>query len=377
MSLTTTAHASAQQQNSQTPKPTVVLVHGAWADASGWTPVIERLQQAGYTVDAPANPLRGLTSDAQYIASVLKQIKGPVILVGHSYGGAVITDAAVGDPNVKALVYIAAWAPGKGQSLASLMAMPAADCTPPVPTIATTYPEPGGGTGTEVTIDPAKYNYTFLDNELPAYEAEAMAAEQRPLSTDAVTRGVGHPGVGDDPVLVHGGLARPRDLPEPGTLHGRPGPRPHRPGQRSAPDHVHQSRTSDQPDRTVRRSNRRPLTSSWVPGPDVAGPGTQLPARLKPVGAFPHQGTETGTGMRNWHRPPTHNGGNLELKIPRLRVSMRMPLPGHDTGRLHPAAANSGSCGHAYQLRAKGGLPWLVAAPIAHSSAPMTSASRS
>ena len=193
LSLTTTAHASAQQQNSQTPKPTVVLVHGAWADASGWTPVIERLQQAGYTVDAPANPLRGLTSDAQYIASVLKQIKGPVILVGHSYGGAVITDAAVGDPNVKALVYIAAWAPGKGQSLASLMAMPAADCTPPVPTIATTYPEPGGGTGTEVTIDPAKYNYTFLDNELPAYEAEAMAAEQRPLSTDAVTEASGTP----------------------------------------------------------------------------------------------------------------------------------------------------------------------------------------
>jgi pimeloyl-ACP methyl ester carboxylesterase len=122
LSLTTTAHASAQ--HSQTPKPTVVLVHGAWADASGWTPVIERLQQAGYTVDAPPNPLRGLTSDAQYIASVLKQVKGPVILVGHSYGGAVITDAAVGDPNVKALVYIAAWAPGKGQSLASLMPTP-------------------------------------------------------------------------------------------------------------------------------------------------------------------------------------------------------------------------------------------------------------
>lgn len=88
----------------QTPKPTIALVDGAWADASGWTPVIERLEEAGYPVDAPPNPLRGLTYDSEYIASVLKQLKGPVVLVGHSHGGAVITNAAVGDPNVKALV---------------------------------------------------------------------------------------------------------------------------------------------------------------------------------------------------------------------------------------------------------------------------------
>jgi pimeloyl-ACP methyl ester carboxylesterase len=193
LGLTTGAHADAQRSASQTPKPTIVLVHGAWADASSWTPVIERLQKDGYPVDAPANPLRGLTYDAQYIHSVLMQIKGPIILVGHSYGGAVITNAAVGDPNVKALVYIAAWALGKGQSLASLSAMPVADCTPPVPTIVTTYPEPGGGTGKELTIDPAKYSYTFLDNELPAYQAEAMAAEQRPLSLAAVTETSGTP----------------------------------------------------------------------------------------------------------------------------------------------------------------------------------------
>jgi pimeloyl-ACP methyl ester carboxylesterase len=113
--------------------------------------------------------------------------------VGHSYGGAVITNAAVGDPNVKALVYIAAWAPGKGQSLASLSAMPVAQCTPPVPTIATTYPKPGGGTGTELTIDPAKYSNVFLDNQLPTYDAQAFAAEQRPLSLDAVTETSGPP----------------------------------------------------------------------------------------------------------------------------------------------------------------------------------------
>ena len=193
LSLTTGAHADTQRPHSQTPKPTIVLVHGAWADASSWTPVIERLQKDGYPVDAPANPLRGLTYDAQYIHSVLMQIKGPIILVGHSYGGAVITNAAVGDPNVKALVYIAAWALGKGQSLASLSALPVADCTPPVPTITTTYPLPGGGTGEELTIDPAKYSYTFLDNELPAYEAEAMAAEQRPLALAAVTATSGTP----------------------------------------------------------------------------------------------------------------------------------------------------------------------------------------
>jgi pimeloyl-ACP methyl ester carboxylesterase len=193
LSLTTTAHANAQRPHSQTPKPTIVLVHGAWADASGWTPVIERLEEAGYPVDAPPNPLRGLTYDSEYIASVLRQIKGPIILVGHSYGGAVIPNAAGGDPNVKALVYIAAWALGKGQSLASLSAMPVADCTPPVPTIATAYPEPGGGTGTELTINPAKYSYTFLDNELPQYEAKAMAAEQRPLSLAAVTEKSGTP----------------------------------------------------------------------------------------------------------------------------------------------------------------------------------------
>lgn len=99
------------------PKPTIVLVHGAWADASSWTPVIERLQKAGYTVDAPPNPLQGLTYDSEYMANYLKQIKGPVILVGHSYGGAVITDAATGDSEVKALVYIAGWAPAKGETL--------------------------------------------------------------------------------------------------------------------------------------------------------------------------------------------------------------------------------------------------------------------
>ena len=91
-------------------KPTIVLVHGAFADASSWNGVIERLQQQGYTVIALANPLRGLAADSAYTASLLNQIDGPVLLVGHSYAGAVITNAATSIPNVVGLVYIAAFA---------------------------------------------------------------------------------------------------------------------------------------------------------------------------------------------------------------------------------------------------------------------------
>ncbi|MGW0998731.1 alpha/beta fold hydrolase [Streptomyces sp. NPDC002520] len=168
-------------------KPTVVLVHGAWADAAGWTPVAERLQKDGYSVKAPPNPLRGLTSDAQYINSVLKQIKGPIILVGHSYGGAVITNAVQDNPNVKALVYIAAFAPAQGESLSDLNSRPVAHPIAALPTDPTTYLKPDGTEGTELTIDPTQYPNVFLDNELPQVQADALAAEQRPLSVDSAT----------------------------------------------------------------------------------------------------------------------------------------------------------------------------------------------
>ncbi len=92
-------------------KPTIVLVHGAFADASSWNGVIERLQQEGYTVIAPPNPLRGVAADSAYLASFLNQIDGPVQLTGHSYGGAVITNAATSASNVVGLVYVAAFAP--------------------------------------------------------------------------------------------------------------------------------------------------------------------------------------------------------------------------------------------------------------------------
>ncbi|MGW9038997.1 alpha/beta fold hydrolase, partial [Streptomyces sp. NPDC055721] len=109
--------ASAAAPSTAGTKPTVVLVHGGFADASCWNPVVERLQQAGHPTIAPANPLRSLPTDAAYIASVLRSISGPVVLVGHSYGGAVITNAAAGITNVKALVYIAAFVPDQGEQL--------------------------------------------------------------------------------------------------------------------------------------------------------------------------------------------------------------------------------------------------------------------
>ena len=98
-----------------------MLVHGAFADASSWNGVIERLQQQGDTVVAPANPLRGLTADSAYTASVVSQIDGPVLLAGHSYGGAVITNAATNAPNVVGLVYVAAFAPDEGETVEQIV----------------------------------------------------------------------------------------------------------------------------------------------------------------------------------------------------------------------------------------------------------------
>ncbi len=107
---------AAKSDSGSTAKPSIVLVHGAWADGSGWSGVIDLLQDQGYTVYAPPNPLRGLASDSAYLVSFLQSITGPIILVGHSYGGAVITNAATGNSNVKALVYVDAFVPDQGES---------------------------------------------------------------------------------------------------------------------------------------------------------------------------------------------------------------------------------------------------------------------
>ncbi|MFD9353637.1 alpha/beta fold hydrolase [Streptomyces sp. NPDC060031] len=171
------------------PKPTIVLVHGAFADASSWSGTIRRLQRAGYPVLAPANPLRGLAADTAYLRSVLAAVEGPVVLVGHSYGGAVISGVALGDIRVKALVYIAAFTPDKGESAAELAAkFPGStlgDAVNP-----RSYPLPGGGTGTELVIERAKFHRQFAA-DVPAADAAVMAATQRPVATAALEEKAG------------------------------------------------------------------------------------------------------------------------------------------------------------------------------------------
>jgi len=174
------------------PKPTIVLVHGGWADSSGWNAEIERLQKDGYPVIAPANPLRGLGSDAAYLRSVLQSITGPIVLVGHSYGGAVITNAAVGVPNVKALVYIAAFAPDQGENLAGLVTMnPGTQLTPDA-LLERPYPLPGGGTGIDLYIKESVFREAFA-GDVPRSTTRLMQATQRPFSVAAFTELSGTP----------------------------------------------------------------------------------------------------------------------------------------------------------------------------------------
>ena len=168
------------------PKPTIVLVHGAFADASSWSLVATALMREGYPVIAPANPLHGVKSDSDYIASVLASITGPIVLVGHSYGGVVITNAAVGNPNVKALVYIAAFAPDQGESLASIGAQfPDSDLGASILQRAT----PGG---VDLYIQSNAFRQVFAA-DLPRVVTTTMAAGQRPLGVDGFTETSGVP----------------------------------------------------------------------------------------------------------------------------------------------------------------------------------------
>ncbi|TWD17468.1 pimeloyl-ACP methyl ester carboxylesterase [Streptomyces sp. T12] len=174
----TTAHHAPEK------KPTVVLVHGAFADSSSWNGVVERLKKDGYPVVAPANPLRGLTSDADYVRSFLKSVKGPVVLAGHSYGGAVISKAAEGEPNVEALVYIAAFAPDKGESALELSnKYPGSTLGPTLNTVP--FPLPGGGTGNDLYIKADKFHQQFAA-DVPSRISDLMAATQRPVAASAL-----------------------------------------------------------------------------------------------------------------------------------------------------------------------------------------------
>jgi pimeloyl-ACP methyl ester carboxylesterase len=188
-----TVVASNSEQHSPGPRDvTVVLVHGAFADASSWTGVIEQLQQRGHTVMAPPNPLRGLAVDSAYLASVLDQIDGPVLLVGHSYAGAVISNAATTAGNVRGLVFVAAFAPDEGEVLGAVAAT-SRDSLLGAVQVPYRYPTgPDGQTATEFAIDPAKLHEVFAA-DLPARQAAVLAATQRPVAEAAFTDPSGPP----------------------------------------------------------------------------------------------------------------------------------------------------------------------------------------
>ena len=166
------------------PKPTVILEHGAFADASSWDGVITNLRHDGYPVIAAANPLRGPASDAASLRSVIEHVKGPVILVGHSYGGSVISEAAAGEGNVKALVYVAAFLPAPGESALQLTNQYPGSTLPatldPVP-----FTNIDGSTGTDLYIQQDKFPHQFAA-DVPADQAALMAETQRPIAQAAL-----------------------------------------------------------------------------------------------------------------------------------------------------------------------------------------------
>lgn len=174
-------------------KPTVVLVHGAWADSAGWSGVIRRLQDHRYPVVAIPNQLRSLSGDAANVRAYLDALAGPIVLVGHSYGGAVITNAATGHPQVRALVYIDAFAPDDGEAVTPLAgpdsALSVADPTTVFDLVPATLPP-------TPTTDLYLKSSTFLTafaNGLPVREARILAATQRPATVGALSEPSGVP----------------------------------------------------------------------------------------------------------------------------------------------------------------------------------------
>jgi pimeloyl-ACP methyl ester carboxylesterase len=167
--------------------PTIVLVHGAFADASGWRGVYDELLHEDVPMIAPPNPLRGLTGgDGTYLRSVIDKIDGPVLLVGHSYGGSVITAAGTAD-NVVGLVYIAGFAPDEGETLTALQSrFPAPEIIPYV--VQSDLPDGG----MEFALAPAGFHKTFCA-DIPAADAAFLAITQRPLAGVALTEAAGVP----------------------------------------------------------------------------------------------------------------------------------------------------------------------------------------
>jgi pimeloyl-ACP methyl ester carboxylesterase len=164
--------------------PTAVFVHGAFADASSWAGVIAELQTTGVPVRAVANPLRSLSSDSAYVASVVDQVSGPVLLVGHSYGGAVVANAAPQAPNVVGLVFVAAFIPDEGESILGLAQQATDSLLGPALRSMPYSTGPGQAPGTEFTVDPASF-HAVVAADLPAAAAAVAAVSQRPAADAA------------------------------------------------------------------------------------------------------------------------------------------------------------------------------------------------
>jgi pimeloyl-ACP methyl ester carboxylesterase len=178
--------------STDTARLTVVLVHGAFADSSSWNGVVERLQAAGVQVAAPPNPLRGIAHDSAYVESFIRQIPGPVLAVGHSYGGAVISNAATGAENVVGLVFVAAFAPDEGERLGEATST-SKDAVLGTALVPLQYPTGNDGdTAVEFAIDPDKFHEVFAA-DLPAEQAAVMAATQRPVAELAFSEPSGTP----------------------------------------------------------------------------------------------------------------------------------------------------------------------------------------
>jgi pimeloyl-ACP methyl ester carboxylesterase len=175
-------------------KPTLVLVHGAWADSGSWDQVVARLQRQGYTVIAFPTPLRSLPDDSAYLAAFLSSVPGPIVLVGHSYGGAVITNAATGNTNIKALVYVDAFLPAQGETIPQLIGTPPGSCVVGDPTqLFDLRPIPGAPPGVVDAYVKQRLFPSCFANDLPAKQAAVLAATQRPASTITLVQESGPP----------------------------------------------------------------------------------------------------------------------------------------------------------------------------------------
>ncbi|MEW2143254.1 alpha/beta hydrolase [Micromonospora vinacea] len=193
-----TAQASTNHVGQSRPaaaKPTVVLVHGAWADGSSWDKVAAKLQHDGYRVVTPPNQLTGVEKDAASLRAYLDTITGPIVLVGHSYGGMVITNAALGDQQVKALVYVDAYIPDQHDSVYSLTsALPGSVFAAEASTVFDQVAIPGADPQVvNLYVKPSVFGTAFADKSIPAKDVAVLAARQRPLASNALVEESGEP----------------------------------------------------------------------------------------------------------------------------------------------------------------------------------------